>query len=112
MTRATFRKDPVYKDLAVRTSQYTSERCTESRRRVRCARQRSKSEIRDGYGMDTGTKLIMAILLLITSVGTLVGASKTLRQEDPSHLQQPVNDAATSSQGEECDVFGGMTSPM
>jgi hypothetical protein len=48
--------------------------------------------------MDTGTRLIVAILLLITSVGTLAGASKTLQQEDPSHLRQPVNDAATSSQ--------------
>jgi hypothetical protein len=94
-------------DLAVRISQYTSERCTQSRRRVRCARQRSKSEIRDGSGTDTGTKLIMASLLLTTSVCRLAEASKTLEQEDPSHLQQPVNDAATSSEGEECDVFGG-----
>src|SRR5713101_2536127 len=86
---ATFREDRlnVYQDLAVGTSQYTSRRCTESRTRVRCARQRSTSEFRDGSGMDTGTKLIMASLLWITSVGTLAGASKTLQQEDSSHLQ-------------------------
>jgi hypothetical protein len=94
-------------DLAVRISQYTSERCTESRRRVRCARQRSKSEIRDSSGTNTETKLIMASLFLITSVGTLAGASKTMQQEDLDHLQHPVNDVATSSEGEECDVFVG-----
>lgn len=57
-------------------------------------------------------KLIMASLIWIASVGTIVGVSSPLREVDSDRPQQPGNIATSSSQAEDCDVFGGMADQL